>query len=160
MAAKVITLQPLSAAAFAGFGAVLAPPPTAGERAFFSNGLTTNTPEADISLHVNHVLPSPLPYTATRLERHAHTSQTFLPLQVSRYVVLVAAALPHGRPDPERLAGFWSPGGQGVSYHAGTWHHGIIVLDRPAHFAVLMWRLGGGRDDEFADLAAPVTVRL
>ncbi len=160
MAAKVVTLQLLTAENFADFGDVLAGPLTPGERAFYSEGLQPDPGDGRISLHVNHVTPARLPYTATQLERHPNTSQTFLPLRVSRYVVLVAATRPDGRPDDGNLKGFWSPGDQGITYHAGVWHHGIVVLDQAAHFAVLMWRRGDGRDDEFADLPAPVGLQL
>ncbi len=155
-----LTLEPLTASAFAPFGDVLAGPPTPGERAYFTDGLTADRSGAGISLHVNHVTPSTLPYAAARLERHPHTSQTFIPQAVSRYVVLVAGPAPDGSPDPARLMAFWSPGSQGITYHAGVWHHGIVALDRPAHFAVLMWRSDEGQNDEFVDLLSPVELRL
>ena len=50
--------------------------------------------------------------------------------------------------------------GQGVTYHANTWHHPLTVLDRPARFAVVMWRDGTRTDEEFRTLAAPFTVEL
>jgi ureidoglycolate lyase len=40
------------------------------------------------------------------------------------------------------------PGTRGVIYAPGVWHMGATVLDRPGHFAVLMYR-GGPDDDEF-----------
>ncbi|MSQ21243.1 MAG: hypothetical protein EXR39_17285 [Betaproteobacteria bacterium] len=45
-----------------------------------------------------------------------------------------------------------------VTYHMGTWHHALTVLDRPARFAVLMWRDGTPADEELITLAAPLTV--
>lgn len=160
MAVKAISLRPLTAEAFASFGDVLTGPPAPGDRSFYSDGLKPDTTGGRISLHVNHVTPSNLPYTATRLERHPWTSQTFLPLQASRYIVLVAPSAADGMPDHANLRAFWSPGHHGITYSAGVWHHGIVVVDGPAHFAVLMWRVGGGRDDEFCDLPAPVTLHL
>lgn len=155
-----LTLEPLTAAAFAPFGDVVSPPSSPGERAFYTDGLTPDGADARVSLHVNHVLPSALPFVARRLERHPATSQTFLPLDASRYLVLVAGSGPDGGPEARSLRGFWSHGRQGVTYHAGVWHHGMVVLDRAARFAVLMWRRGEGLDDVFADLPAPVDLRL
>ena len=38
---------------------------------------------------------------------------------------------------------------QGITYHANTWHHPLTILDRPARFAVVMWRDGTRTDEEF-----------
>ena len=154
-----LVLEPLTAAAFAPYGDVLSAPPVPGERAFYADGLTPDGAGTRMSLHVNHVLPSALPFVATRMEHHPATSQTFIPLDASRYLVVVAGRAPDGGPDPASLKGFWSPGTQGVTYRAGVWHHGMIALDRPAHFAVLMWRRREGSDDVFVDLPAPVELR-
>ena len=153
-------LEPLTAAAFAPYGDVLAAPTAPGERALYADGLTPDRADTRISLHVNHVPPSALLFVATRMEHHPATSQTFLPLEASRFLVVVAGRAPDGGPDPVSLRGFWSPGSQGVTHHAGVWHHGMVALDRPAHFAVLMWRRDEGIDDVFVDLPAPVALRL
>lgn len=155
-----VTLERLTAAAFAPFGDVVAAPDVPGERAFHTDALTPDGEATRVSLHVNHVLPSELPLVATRMERHPATSQTFLPLDASRYLVVVAGRAGDGGPDPTSLKGFWSPGTRGVTYRRDVWHHGMVVLDRPARFAVLMWRRQGGTDDVFADLPAPVELRL
>ena len=155
-----VVLEPLTAAAFAPYGDVVAAPPVPGERAFHTDALTPDRPDTRVSLHVNHVLPSTLPFIATQMERHPATSQTFLPLDVSRYLVVVTDRAPDGGPDPAAVRGFWSPGTHGVTYRRDVWHHGMLALDRPAHFAVLMWRRGEEPDDVFADLAAPVELRL
>ena len=155
-----LTLELLTPAAFIPFGDVVAAPSRAGERAFCTDALTPDGAGTRVSLHVNHVLPTTLPFVATRMEHHPATSQTFMPLDASRYLVVVAGRLLDGVPDPSSLRAFWSPGSQGVTYRAGVWHHGMVVLDRPAHFAVLMWRRRDGVDDVFADLPAPVELRL
>ncbi len=155
-----LTLTPLTAASFAPYGDVVCASPVPGERALYTDRLTPDGEGTRVSLHVNHVLPSELPFLATRLERHPATSQTFLPLDASRYLVVVADRAPDGSPDPASLKGFWSSGGQGVTYRRDTWHHGMVALDRPARFAVLMWRHGEGNDDVFADLSCPVEIRI
>ena len=147
---RSLTLEPLTAAAFVPYGDVLPGPPRAGERAFHSDALTPDVAGTRVSLHVNHVLPSELPFVVTRMERHPATSQTFLPLDASRYLVLVAGPASDGGPDPASIRGFWSPGIQGITYRRNVWHHGMVVLDRPARFAVLMWRLRDAPDDVFA----------
>ena len=92
------------------------------------------------------------------LERHALGTQTFIPLNGVRCVVLVA--LGGDRPDPSTLAAFLVGGGQGITLRAGTWHHGLLALEQ-GDFVVL--ERGGGSatvDCEIAHLAEPVAITL
>src|SRR5205814_1665844 len=104
--------------------------------------------------------PASLPLEAKVMERHEFSSHSFLPLDVSRWLVVVAPPAADGGPDPSRAVAFLAGPGQGVTYHANTWHHPLTVLDRPARFAVVMWRDGTRTDEEFRTLAAPFTVEL
>jgi ureidoglycolate lyase len=47
---------------------------------------------------------------------------------------------------------FAVPGDTGISYGADVWHHPMAVLDRPACFAVVMWRDGSTNDIETVSL--------
>ena len=86
------------------------------------------------------------------LERHEFSSQTFVPLSVSRWLVIVAPSSMDGRPDARRARAFVAGPRQGITYHAGTWHHGLTVLDTYGEFAVMMWRDDGPGDEEFVRL--------
>lgn len=155
-----IIAQPLTAEAFAPFGDVLAPPTEPG-RTYFEKGLKNGRAGAWPSLSVTHARPlAALPLRATMLERHEFSSQSFMPLDVSRWLVVVAPYGAEGGPDPSRAIAFVAGPGQGVTYHMGTWHHGLTALDRPARFAVFMWRDGTSTDEEFRPLAAPFTVQV
>lgn len=155
-----IIAEPLTAAAFAPFGDVLAPPAEPG-RAYFDKGLANARAGASPSLSVTHSRPlAALPLRATMLERHQFSSQSFMPLDVSRWLVVVAPADAEGHADASRARAFLAGPGQGVTYHMGTWHHGLTVLDRPARFAVFMWRDGTQGDEEFRPLIQPFTVEL
>src|SRR6476661_1880117 len=137
-----IVAEPLTAEAFKPFGAVLEGTPAPG-RHYLSDTLANRRADAPISLAVATVAPKgTLPLDVKVLERHEHSSQTFIPLHVSRYLV---------------LATLEAPGGQGVTYAMGTWHHPLTVLDGPATFAVLMWRDGTPRDEEFVPVPSPLT---
>ena len=65
-----------------------------------------------------------------------------MPLDVSRWLVIVAPPDADGGPDASRAIAFLAGPGQGITYHAGTWHHPLTLLDRPGRFAVFMWRDG------------------
>lgn len=155
-----IVAEPLSAAAFAPFGDVLAPPAVRG-RDYFDAGLGNARAGARPSLSMSRVAPlAALPLKATMLERHEFSSQSFVPLDVARWLVIVAPSAPGGGPDAAKARAFIAGPGQGITYHVGTWHHGLTVLDRDARFAVFMWRDGTAGDEEFVPLAAPFDVVL
>src|SRR5881409_1307590 len=155
-----LVAEPLTEKAFAPYGDVLAAPPEFG-RAYFDEGLRTSRATAWPSLSVSHVRPLPsLPLEARVMERHEFSSQSFLPLDVSRWLVIVAPADADGAPDPSRAVAFLAGPGQGVTYHAGTWHHPLTILDRPGRFAVVMWRDGTSTDEEFRTLTSSFTVEV
>jgi ureidoglycolate lyase len=153
----IIAPEPLRAEAFAPFGDVLEAPPDAG-RNFFGEGLANRRPGAAASLAVACVPPQSLPLTATRMERHQFSSQSFLALDVARWLVIVAPKAASGRPDTARVRAFLAGPGQGVTYRVDTWHHPLTVLDRPARFAVLIWLERSATDEEFVTLDQPFTV--
>ncbi len=155
-----IIAEPLTGKAFAPYGDVLEAPAEFG-RAYFDEGLSTSRAAAWPSLSVSLVRPlAKLPLEAKVLERHEFSSQSFLPLEVSRWLVVVAPHGADGGPDPSRAVAFLVGPGQGVTYHANTWHHPLTILDRPGRFAVVMWRDGSRTDEEFRTLEAPFTVEL
>jgi ureidoglycolate lyase len=154
----VIVPEPLRAEAFAPFGDVLEAPLDLG-RNFFGDGLANRRAGAAPSLAVAHVPPlTVLPLVATRMERHEFSSQSFLALDVSRWLVIVAPKDADGRPDTARARAFLAGPGQGVTYRADTWHHPLTVLDREARLAVLIWLEHSQTDEEFVTLDQPFTV--
>lgn len=153
-----IIARPLNAADFAPYGDVLAPPAEPG-RVYFEKGLGNGRIDAWPSLSATHSRPlAALPLQARVLERHEFSSQSFMPLDVSRWLIIVAPSSASGGPDPSRALAFVAGPGQGITYHMGTWHHGLTVLDRPSRFAVFMWRDGTRADEEFVTLETPLTV--
>lgn len=144
-------------AAFAPFGALIEPPQTAGDRRMFSDWVA---PVEGLSLqfHINSVAPMAVPAVLDQVERHPHSAQAFVPMDVSRYLVVVMPSTEDGRPDPAGVSCFAMPGNIGVVYRRGVWHAGIMVLDRPGNFAVLMSR-GAPHDDLFCAIP-PLSIAM
>jgi ureidoglycolate lyase len=156
----LIVPEPLQKETFAPFGDVLEAPPETG-RNFFADGLANRRPGAAPSLAVARVPPlKSLPLTATRMERHEFSSQSFLPLEVARWLVIVAPKGANGGPDTARARAFLAGPGQGVTYLVDTWHHPLTVLDRPARFAILIWLEHSKTDEEFVTLDRPFMVDI
>ena len=151
--------QPLTREAFAPFGDVIDVPDAAG-RTYYEDALGNLRPAARPSLSLSLKAETPdRPLRADTLERHEFSSQTFVPIDVGRWLIVVAPHAAAGGPDLGGIKAFIATGRQGVTYRANTWHHGLTVLDRPGRFAVFMWRDGGKRDEEFVPVA-PFTIHI
>lgn len=153
-----ITPRPLTSEAFAPFGDVIDVQPDAG-RTYYEEALGNLRPVARPSLSVGFKAPTAdRPLRAEMLERHEFSSQTFVPVDVGRWLIVVAPHARQGGPDLTALRAFIADGRQGVTYKPNTWHHGLTVLDKPARFAVFMWR--AGKDDEEFVPVEPFTIRI
>jgi ureidoglycolate lyase len=163
---RSLVARPLTPEAFAPFGDVVSAGLKAGASANqgtavrfdWSAKLESGRPGAKPNLAVFRSVPQPLPFTVKLLEHHPQSSQAFLPMRCSRFLVCVAPTAPEGGPDLDGLVAFVCGPGQGVNYHQGVWHHPIIALDTPAEFAMLAWEDGGKEDCVVRQFSTPVSV--
>ena len=105
-----------------------------------------------VSLFRSQPLPSPIAINI--LERHPLSSQLFMPLGQQPYLVVVA---PPGDLDESAIKVFLAQPGQGVNYHAGTWHHFCLALFAESDFLVID-RDGDGDNCEEVNLQQPFTL--
>ena len=140
-ALPTLRVEPLSAAAFAPFGEIIA---AASAKQVFSINEGTAQRYHDLAaldcaheggrviLSLFRAQARALPFAITMVERHPLGSQAFVPLDpATRYVVVVSQ-------DPEsEPRAFLVANGQGVNLHRGTWHHPLIALDRTSDFLVV-----------------------
>jgi ureidoglycolate lyase len=153
-----IVPQPLTPEAFAPFGDVIAMPTDAG-RFYYDDALANLRPAAGASLSVALKAETPdRPLTSQTMERHEFSSQTFIPVEVGRWLIVVAPHAAAGGPDMAAARAFIADASQGVTYRANTWHHGLTTLDRPGRFAVFMWK-AGTQDEEFVPVPS-FTVKI
>ncbi len=85
------------------------------------------------------------------LERHLHTSQTFFPLDVRKYLIVVAPDKLN-QPDEDRIKAFIVPGTIGINYYLGTWHSPLQVLDKSGTFAILMYLFNSDLDQQWSKI--------
>lgn len=150
-----LALSPLTVANFAEFGHVLVPAPH-GEAGVGVNEGTAlrydhiaqiqNLRPISATLNVAQFRcqPRTLPFLVRTLEKHPCSTQLFVPLNASRYVVVVA----HGgdTPDLATLAAFLADGRQGIAYHPGVWHHTLMALDGETDFSCMVWEDASAED--------------
>src|SRR5262245_4453262 len=105
-----IIAEPLRTQDFAPFGDVLKAPKESG-RSYFNGTLGNGRTAATPSLSIARVQPlATLPLSATKMERHEFSSQSFVPLGVSRWFVIVAPKPANGGPDVSNRAAFGTNG--------------------------------------------------
>lgn len=157
---------PLTAEAFAPFGHVVSAGLTSGTSANMGTAvrfdrcaeLINTRATATPNLVVFRSSPRALPFDVKLLERHPASTQVFVPMLISRYLVCVAPNRADGSPDLDKLVAFVCSPGQGVAYAPGVWHHPMIALDAPGEFAMLVWEDGSPLDCELHHLSAPVRI--
>ena len=155
---RCLAALPVTMEAFAPFGLLLPRPVPGTERVELIEALVNGRAWARPRLSFAGVAPKTLPLRVFELERHVHSSQSFVPLDCAAYLVLVTPHGASGRPDEAELRAFRLPGHVGVHYYANTWHHPLTALERPASFAVLTFVDGMAGDEQFMPLAEAITV--
>lgn len=153
-----LVAEPITEAAFAPFGQILPLPSTAGRVDYSAFTENRRPGRAVLCFRTSLTEPSALPLRTRVMERHAFSSQAFLPVDVARYVVMVAPDGTDGGPDLAGARLFLVDGRTGINYRPAVWHHPMTVLDRSAVFATVMFNDGGDRDEDWADL--PVEIEL
>jgi ureidoglycolate lyase len=159
---RTLVARALDAAGFAPFGEVIDTGATDGVPV--NNGTSVRVdfdariapgPDGATALRVFDCrTPAALPIEVRRLERHPLASQAFVPLEPTRFLVVVAAPAEV----PGALAAFVTDGRQGVNYAPGTWHLPLAALT-PGRFLVVD-RAGEDDNCDVADLAQPVRIEI
>ena len=98
--------------------------------------------------------------TITALERHPHSTQSFLPIRAGRWLVVLAPTLPDGTPDMANVRAFLAGPDDAICIGRKVWHAGLTVLDGPAEFAMMMWRADAGDDGIVHELATPLRLEV
>ena len=152
-----VRTRSLTAHEFSGFGTVLERPK--GARQDFAAEPINTRLAARANVALLRVESVQLPFVFSTLERHNYSTQTFFPLDLDRYLVVVCRAKQEGKPDLDSLYAFECSPGQAVQYDVGTWHTAIRGIGRDAVFAMLIYEDGTTSDCETCDVP-PFRVQL
>jgi len=137
-----LEIKPLTKEAFAPFGDVI--DTNQSDYFLINNGSTRRYHDlAKVELleggraliNIFQATPLSYPLHIEMVERHPLGSQAFIPLDPHPYLVVVAPA--GDTVAPADLQAFIAQPGQGVNYHAGTWHHPVLALDAVSNFLVV-----------------------
>lgn len=139
---EILTLQPLTAAAFATFGEVIEAEPATMR---LINGGTTErfhglaAPEiagegARVIINIFRGQPRAFPYKVDMMERHPLGSQSFSPLSGRPFLVAVSLD-EDGRPGRPQV--FVARGDQGVNYRRNVWHHPLMAVGAVSDFLIV-----------------------
>ncbi|MFV2035607.1 MAG: ureidoglycolate lyase [Halocynthiibacter sp.] len=141
-----IYTEPMTAAAFAPFGDILAAEGTPDK--IINQGLcgryhdlaTLDFSDGRAGISLFDAAPRSLPYQLEMVERHPEGSQAFIPLSQCAFLVIVAQDH-DGIPKNPRA--FLTMPGQAINLHRGVWHGVLTPLATPGQFAVVD-RIGPG----------------
>lgn len=129
-----IQAKPLEPEHFIPYGTVgqaLRPSGTRVEAAWFGEQGDHGRP---LNLAYAGKAETPAPLRIGHLERHRLSAQLFVPVDLSRFLVVACPSLAHGGPDLSRLAAFVASSQQAVCYGKGVWHAPMHLLDRPGSY--------------------------
>lgn len=150
---------PLTAEAFAPYGVVFELRKDApGTRDLFAAPMENLRAGARLNVAVSRPKPKSLPLTVEKLERHPYSSQSFIPMDLSRHLILVCPLKADGTPDVDSALAFYGTASQGFVYHHNVWHHPFTALDRNAECVTLRFDDGSDADTEWFTVANGPTV--
>ena len=158
---KLLSVRPLTRDSFAPYGQVIEA--GAGNNFLVNDGTAMRFHDlawVDVSLDhgrpcisIFRAQPRKLPMQLTKLERHPLSSQAFVPMCQTRFLVVVAT----GGDSPENPVAFVSTSGQGINYDRGIWHHPLIALETETDFLVID-RNGPGENCNELELIDKLTI--
>lgn len=160
---RVVTPEPLTPAAFAPFGEVIAMEGNAaisinqGFAQRYNDLAGVDASQQDGSTNVSLFLgsPRPVPIAIKLMERHPLGSQAFIPLQDRPWLIVVCGDVR----DFASYRAFTATGGQGINYARNTWHHPLLVHDADSRFLIID-RKGPGNNLEEVWLAEDFVFNL
>lgn len=161
MSDRGIRAEPLTGAAFAPFGDVIAAagashPINGGMCDRYHDQARVELSGGRVGISVGFGRPYALPLALSLVERHPLGSQAFVPMTEDPFLVIVA---PDEGGRPGRPRAFLSAPGQGVNYLRNCWHGVLTPLGRAVPFLIVD-RIGEGNNLEEYRYAEPWTVQV
>lgn len=162
---RSVQAVPLERDAYAPFGDVIAAKP--GFRSANQGSAQKSEHLAELvdlrqgarpNLSVFRCAPREVPFEVKLLEKHGASTQVFVPMNATRYLVIVAKG--DAEPDLSTLTAFVASGAQGITYRPGVWHHPMVALDQQTDFFCLVYEDGSDADCTEAPLPEGSRVRV
>lgn len=94
------------------------------------------------------------------LERHPHSTQSFVPIKAGRWLILVAPKRIDGAPDMDKALALVAGPEDAICIGRDVWHAGLTVLDQPAQFGMIMWKAEDADDGVLWELDEAVEVQI
>lgn len=157
---RTIKIEPLTAAAFAPYGDVMAASGAPdkminqGKCGRFHDLATLDFTDGKAGISIFQGQTETLPLTLELVERHPQGSQAFVPMSADPFLVVVAA---DDNGTPTQPHAFLTEPGQAINFHRNTWHGVLIPLSEPGIFAVID-RIGEGANLEEHWFDQPYTI--
>lgn len=152
-----IEARPLTAAAFAAYGRVIEPAGAGrsvnlgtAERYDWLAKLENRRQHARLNVAFFRCAPQALPLEVGLLERHPGSTQLFVPMALTPFLVVVEGG--------DGLAAFIGRG-QGIAYAPGVWHAPLMAIGEALDLTMLIYEDVSAGDTHLRELAEPCVVR-
>ena len=155
-----IVAKALTPELFEPFGQIMGARGSDPQRDEFAARLENGRGHARGNLTFIRTAPAVGPTVVSVVERHPHSSQLFVPVNGTRFLVAVCPSRVDGEPDLDALVAFVAAGRQSVNYSQGTWHAPLTVIGGAGEFVMLRFDDGGPEDTELRSLPEPLIVDL
>ncbi len=138
----ILNVKQLTPDSFAKYGQVIGLPAEPADKNKIQRWADVSAPDFQGGRPVIDLLYSnQRPLKVEKLERHRNSTQTFIPLSQSPFLVVVGEAkiAEAGKNDfdPSQLEAFISNGRQGITLAAGIWHGSPLPIGNSIEFSVL-----------------------
>ena len=124
-------------------------------------GIATISREA---MRLGYLRPKKRALALSWFERHLKGTQTFVPLNGARSLIVVAppyeADNPAAEPELDEVRAFVLDGTMGINLHPGTWHWTPFPLDDSSDFIILVRESVADDDLNFIDLEKRLNARI
>lgn len=156
----VIQTLPLNAQAFRPFGQVHAAVRLQTQRVETSWFPEDRDHDRPLNIAYGAKAPSSFPLRIGHLERHRLSSQLFMPIDLSRLLVVVCHSSAEGTPDLSTLTAFAAGPSQAVQYGKGVWHAPLHLADRNGTYLAVRYCRAIDDDLDLFILPHEVTIAI
>lgn len=154
----VIKARPIDAAALAPYATVLHA--ADGKARVFPQVMERDDTPGAHAFAILCARPAEGAVHVAALERHPHSTQSFVPIKSGRWLILVAPKMAGGEPDLNGALAFLAGPEDAICIGRDVWHAGLTVFDQPAQFGMIMWKAESGEDGVLFKLDEAVEVEI
>ncbi|MEO3430891.1 ureidoglycolate lyase [Pelagibius sp. CAU 1746] len=156
----ILSAAPVDPVSFQPFGQVLTISGSADKR--LETFVTPELVDHDRPLNVAYGTKdaSSFPHRIPIFERHGLSTQLFVPVKLSRYLVIACPSGADGRPDLKSVGAFFADETQAIRFGRGVWHAPLCLADQRGSYLAVRYCRSLEDDQEIFSLTEDLRISL